>query len=296
VQRVFATSDTERVVDPERVLKDYSVSDPLFGAFVLTRIASSIRNRKIDESRHLISMAGGMLSPGKSAADKELPNDNWKKSLAQRAVFSYIQRITAILDFMPCMEKSRRRSGEQAAAQTAGEEEAMKQKAEQAIETSIRSLPTNATAYYIKGLIHNADQGFDVAASCMLKSIMLDPCFKEPYLVLSSCQLRQGKLNEALEAARACLRQFSSPTAHFYIGQALYQKAWKQGAVLPRQEELAEMCKIGAASFQICKEQVPEGWERRTEDMLQYMLAGSEERQKFSKQEVIIWQVAGLRP
>merc|ERR1712216_921766 len=125
----------------------------------------------------------------------------------------------------------------------------------------------NASAYYVMGLVHQEAAEFDAAVACESKSLLLDPDFKETYLVLSSCHLRLGRYSKALEVGRACLRRFDSPTAHFFVGQAIYHMAWDTMGNLAKDQalsksEVAELCTEAANSLQISKEYAQTAWER----------------------------------
>merc|ERR1712137_661840 len=90
--------------------------------------------------------------------------------LGKNAVLSYIQRALATNCALQCKWKD------------AGE----------LVERSITLCPTNATAYYIMGVIEREQKHIDLAASSASRAIVLDPDFKEAYLLLSSCQLELG--------------------------------------------------------------------------------------------------------
>jgi len=161
---------------------------------------------------------------------------------------------------------------------------------------ALRRMPTNATAHYMRGLVHEELGELGEACVSMLKAITLDPDFKLPYLVLASCQIRLQCFDDAEKASRACLRRYpDSPTAFFNLGQALYNQAVVHDGVMPA-DALAALRHQAAVALCICSEHVPEQWRSTHGNMLAYLRADAEARQKIPRQPISVWHVSGWRP
>jgi len=250
------------------VMKRYKVSEPLFCAFVLVRIAASIRLGQMDYSLELVETSRSLAAPYKNVQASHGLSDG------ACIVLSYIDRTEAVCYAI-------RKAWEDALV---------------AVERSIEGFPTNASAYYVKGVVLQGHCNMSGAATCMLRSIALDPDFKLPYIALSSCQLQLSNYEMVLAAGEACLRRFpDSPVAQFNIGQALYQMVWGMDGKLP-EEELIQMRSQALHALRIARQHALEQWKETDESKLRYVLWGKGGRKTLPKQPVSIWHAAGWRP
>ena len=169
--------------------------------------------------------------------------------------------------------------------------------AQKAAEVALKYLPTNATAHYMRGLVHEENGELGEAIVCMLRAVALDPDFKLPYLVLASCEIRLQTFDDAVRTCRACLRRWpDSPTASFNLGQALYNLVFiKQGLEAPA-EELEELSRRAADALESCSGSVPDQWKGVHRKMLKYLAADEVGRILIPRQPTSIWHVSGWRP
>lgn len=248
----------------QSILTDYK-SQPLLCAFVLARSAAAMRCTRMSKAQALLDLARGMVpQPAKGSGVVA--------TVPVRAVLSYIERNKGVGYIMQQQWK------EAAAALT----------------VSLRQLPTNATAYYIQGCIHQEKRCNAEASDSMLLAIALDPDFKLPYVSLGNCWLHLGEHAEVVEVSRACLRRHpDSPAAQYNIGQALYQMVRARKAP---EEELAEVLLQAKESLELAKRRLPDLWHASDEAMLTYLAADADRREDLAVQPVRTRQVFGWRP
>jgi len=253
-------------LDRNHMMKYYSSEEPLFCAFVLTRLSCSVRAARMESARDLLQVARNHLPR------QVVPLNGSLGDWAARAAASYVERNSAV-----CCAMQKAWDGALSAA-----------------EMSLRSFPTNSTAYYMKGLVLQEREAMQEAASCMLTSVLFDPDFKLPYIALGSCQLHLNGYDEAAEASRACLRRYPDSTAAYLNrGQALYFTLFGN---LSDSGASNELCKEAIQALRISKERVPDQWKTPHEGMLRYLLSGPDERRRLPRQPVSTWNVAGWRP
>lgn len=94
------------------------------------------------------------------------------------------------------------------------------------LQASLAQLPTNANSLYLLGMARLELNELPAAEDQLIKSLLLDPDFKAPYVGLAIVALRQAQYERAVEVSEACLRRHpATPMCHYHIGVACCQLA-----------------------------------------------------------------------
>merc|ERR1712039_600062 len=107
------------------------------------------------------------------------PSEYNGRSLPEKSVLSYIDRNVGVCSVLV--------DNWQAAAPK--------------FESSVQILPANSTAHYLQGCYFQEDKSYSKAIDSMLKSIILDPDFRSPYIALGNCYLLSGAFMRLLKQA-----------------------------------------------------------------------------------------------
>jgi tetratricopeptide (TPR) repeat protein len=243
IPRVFRSGAT----GTEHLLQSYKDLEPLFCAFALARRAASVRLSKAQAAKELLEQARRLVL----VASRELRDNGM--TLPERAVLSYIARSEAVACAMQKAWPG----------------------AQKAAELALSHLSTNATAHYMRGLVHEEQDELGKARICMLRAVALDPDFKQPYLALAGCELRLETFGAAAGASRACLRRWpDSHTALFTLGQALYNLVFVRHGLGEQGTEMDEISQQAAVAFESCSKHVPDQWKGVHRKMLTFLAAG----------------------
>uniref|UniRef100_A0A7S0FR54 Uncharacterized protein n=1 Tax=Pyrodinium bahamense TaxID=73915 RepID=A0A7S0FR54_9DINO len=259
-------------IDAMSLMHGYRAT-PAVCAFLLARAAAAMRRDKMRNAKNLLDLAKGLVPAPKAPTAGNMP---------ERSALSYIERNLAVC----CLMEQHQ--------QLTGRGRLTLLDAVAKVDSSLRWLPTSASAHYIKGRCHHDAGEFEPGARCLLKAVALDPDFKQPYLALGNCLLQLGRFRAAAEASRACLSRHSdSPTAHFNLGQAYYQMLWEG---LQPKESAAEVRRLGAEALRYVRENDFKLWRPADECMLQYLLAEQDGRGDHCREPVHTRKVFGWRP
>jgi len=159
--------------------------------------------------------------------------------------------------------------------------------------SSIKVFPLNTTSYYLEGCYYQEQKMYKLAAECHLKSILLDPDFKSPYIALGNAYLLAERFQQAMEACTASFRRHpDSPGGMFNLGQAIYHRM-RRGDKMENMLELFEQAK---EALDLAKRRMPEQWTEADELMLKYFNVSPGARNGVPKQQVHVWKVYGWRP
>jgi len=201
----------------KELLHSYS-HDQTFQAFCLCRFAASLRSSQLELDRcNRILRKARTIVPA-------------SKALRGRTTLSYIERTQGV---------SRALLRDWAGARTH-------------FDNALKLLPTNATAYYLKGRSLQEEGRHSAASDCFLRSLALDPDFRVPSMSLAESWARLGLYDRAVDACKACLhRQPDAPLAQFIMGHAIYQLLHK-GDAGTRAEEI-ELRAKALASLNVAK-------------------------------------------
>jgi len=238
-----------------------------FRAFALSRAAAAMRATDMPKAMGLLELARQSVKEIDVDSDEAFHAD-----LPERSVLSYIDRNRGV-----CW--SMQNDWDKALLD---------------FQASLRKLPLNSTAYYLKGCACQEQQRYDDAIMCMRRSIAADPDFKSPYVALGSCYLLSGQFQAAIDASASCLnRHPDAPGAQFNIGQAIYHMMCEGGV---DKQDAAVMCEKAKEALDLAKRRMPEQWSDADEKMVEYLSADSKERAGHERQPAHSWKVYGWRP
>jgi len=212
---------------------------PEFGAFVVSRLAASMRVRDRHKSTQIFELARQQLTKLKDG-----PKD---------VVMSYILRNRGIFEVM----HSRWESGDTCFQQ------------------SIECMPANAVSRYLAGLV-NLEAGDPArAATRFEEALQLDPDFKAPYVCLGAALLRECQFAKTVEISEAGLNRHPvSPHAQYNLALGLFGMAVGSQASLPGENaDDVGLCEAALAALEASRETRTHAqlWSEADEELLQLL-------------------------
>jgi len=212
--------------------------DPNFQAFCLCRFAASLRSSEVELDRCnqiLIKTRNIVKMPATDAS-------------RGRTALSYIERTQGV--------------NRAVLKDWTG--------AESHFDKALELLPTNATAYYLKGRCLQEQDRHSDASDCFLRSLALDPDFRSPSMSLAESWARLGFYDRAVAACHATLhRQPDAPLAQFIMGHAIYQQL-HEGDSTTRAKE-TELRAKALRSLSIAKEGNKERWNADDDEVVRQL-------------------------
>jgi len=175
----------------------YGTETPSLAAYLTARSAVTLRD--LSKCRQAMDLAAVQLA-------------KCEDSLEKRFVESYVQRGYGVFEALQ--------------APGHGSEAMRWEAAMERFAASILKLPSNATAWYLKGMALLELGKPAQAIEPMQRALLLDLDFKAPYVNLGVAFLRMSRLDETIEISDALLlRHPDSPQCHYHIAVAAFLKS-----------------------------------------------------------------------